>query len=105
MKKKIKMATGGQAGTMQALAGSVPNILDAILSLTENQSYSKEPIVNASNVRSMSTPYKFAFGGDVADLDEEQLAELQAKADEQGMTIEEILSFWYRRSTRRRMLK
>lgn len=88
--KKPKMANGGVAGI---IANNARPLLDGIMALLEgNSQYSNQPIVNASTMRNMATPYSnFAMGGTVDDYSEDELMELQLQADEMGITIEELL--------------
>lgn len=75
-------------------AQMIPNLSDSIIDLVENnpKAFSKQPIINATTMRNMVSPYShFAMGG-VAGIDESQLAELQQLADEQGITIEELIA-------------
>jgi hypothetical protein len=100
MKKKKRSLTQyvagtsatGVSGSMGGLYNQIPGILDGIIGMLENdpKAYSKEPTVNASVVRNMVSPY--AFGGQENGMDEEQLAQLQQMADDNGITIEELIS-------------
>lgn len=71
------------------LLKQIPGVADTIMGLFENNDYSSQPIVNASTIRGMKTPYSFALGGEVED--EDQLQKLQEMADEQGISIEELI--------------
>lgn len=72
----------------------IPQIADSIIDLIDNNpnAYSDEPIVNSSTMKNMKTPYSnnksFALGGDV---DEDQLAQLQELADENGISLEDLI--------------
>jgi hypothetical protein len=94
-----KMDTGGEAGAdestdwkqMTQLGGAGIQVADTILGLLEGNAsaQSKEPLVNISTVRTMTNPYKkFAVGGEAGDA----LEQLQAMADEQGISIEELIA-------------
>lgn len=87
-----KMANGGQVGADIISSAGKP-LLDMITGLIDGTpQYSAQPIVNANAMKNMATPYSFAMGGSVDDLSEEQLAELQEQADQQGITVEELLA-------------
>lgn len=87
-------ATGGQSSSpWLSMAQQIPGILDSIISLADNNSNAQttQPILNSSTMHSMVSPYsQFAFGGEDG-LDEDQLAQLQQMADDNGMTIEELI--------------
>lgn len=84
---KTKMATGGMAG----LANNAPQLLDAIVGIIDGgKPYDKQPIINPSTARAMVSPY--AFGGEAGGLTEEEYAQLQAAADEQGISIEDLIA-------------
>lgn len=140
-------ATGGVAsdglGGYSGLIQQIPAIADGIINLLEHNpnAYSDQPIVNASTMRGMVTPYKnmahggwikkavnpahkgyctpmtkatctpkrkalamtfkkhhgfhkAAYGDDGVGMDqlgEDQMMELQSMADEQGVTVEEMI--------------
>lgn len=95
MKRKInftrKMAMGGatRANLIDQLGSPV---LDMITSLLDNSSEKQDqPLVNASTLKNMSPYRNFGMGGSVDDLDEEELAQLQAEADDLGISVEELL--------------
>ncbi len=83
------MAMGGET-----IAGIGSSILPLLTQLLEGgQSFSKQPIVNASAVRNMASPYaNMAYGGSIEDLDESELQDLQDVADAQGISIEEAFA-------------
>lgn len=96
-------ATGGEAGATgsasaggagwMSLAQQIPGIADALINVFENdpRAYSRQPTLNADTMRQMVTPYNhFAMGGETG-FDEQTLAQLQAMADEQGISVEELL--------------
>lgn len=95
MKKKLtgkdranKFATGG---TAIQIAKQAPQILDSIIGLFESNpnAYSTQPTLNASTMKQMVTPYsKFGMGGQ---FDEETMAQLQQMAEENDMTVEELI--------------
>lgn len=91
-----KMAMGGNVNSgdgWESLLSSVPGILNGVMSLTDNTDYSRQPIMNASAIRNMATPYsspKMAMGGSIDDLDDDEMQALQEKADEMGMEPEEL---------------
>lgn len=104
-KDTAKFATGGVAGAADGLGGyggliqQIPGIADAIINIAENNpnAYSKEPTVNVSTMRGMQSPYKnFATGGEVGigDLDEDQIEQLQQIADQNGVTIEDLVEMY-----------
>jgi hypothetical protein len=90
---KPKMANGGVVGAnmINSLGGPILDTLTSLLDGTPD--YSAQPIVNAATIRNMATPYsRFAMGGTVDDLDEQELYDLQQEADERGMDIEDLLA-------------
>jgi len=83
---------GGQVGL--ALAQQAPNVLDTLIGALEgggNNKYSKEPLVNAAAMRGMVSPYAYGGEADGEEMAPEQLAELQAMAEENGVTVEEMM--------------
>jgi len=87
--------SAGQQTTL-GLAQQAPGILDALIGAFEGggTKYGKEPLVNAAAMRGMVSPY--AMGGevggmDMSGMDEEQMAQLQAMADENGISVEELV--------------
>lgn len=82
------MAMGGVANE---LIGEVPSILNSIMSMTNNNSYSRQPIVNSSAMRNMVSPY--AMGGTIDDLDDDEMADLKQQADENGISPEEMFDY------------
>ncbi|TXG81111.1 MAG: hypothetical protein E6R13_06875 [Spirochaetes bacterium] len=97
-----KMATGGEAAGAAATGGGgsgfgmnmlqmLPGIANQVIDLFENdpRRYSKQPTLNADTMHQMVTPYShFAMGGEI---DESTMAQLQAMADEYGITVEELM--------------
>lgn len=73
-------------GLVDGLASFLPSILQMIDGMGGNQTPSKQPLVNASTMRNMVSPY--GFGGEV---DEDTLAQLQELADAQGISVEELM--------------
>jgi hypothetical protein len=95
---KKRYPFGGEAmaaNPMLSLATQAPAVLDSIMSIFESSpnAYSKQPTLNANTMRGMVTPYSFAFGGSIEDLgiDEATLQQLQAMAEEQGISLEELI--------------
>lgn len=92
-----RYATGGATSSgfdWMNIAKMVPQLSDSLISLFENNpsAQTREPLINASTMRSMVSPYsKFATGGSIDNLSGDELAQLQAMAEEQGMTIEELI--------------
>lgn len=88
-----KLAMGGVIGANLINELGSP-LLDALTGLfDENSDYSNQPIVNANTIKNMATPYsKFAMGGTVDDLTEDELYQLQEEADERDMDIEDLLA-------------
>lgn len=95
--RKLDMYAGGGSvnpglniaiNTLPALLNGLTEILDS----PSPNSYSRQPIVNAATIKGMATPYsQFAFGGTVDDLSEEELAQVQEIADENGISVEDAL--------------
>ncbi len=82
-KYKPKMGLGGDVATSVA-----PTVFNSIMALLEgNKEYSAQPIINTSTARAMVSPY--AWGGTIDDLTDEELTQLQADADQQGISVEE----------------
>ncbi len=90
----VKPKTDGlnNLGGYSGLLSSIPGIANGIIDLFEKNpnAYSDQPIMNASTIKGMKTPYSFAMGGEVGD--EEELQQLQEMADEQGISIEELVA-------------
>jgi hypothetical protein len=90
-------ADGGTVGSpWLSLAGAIPTMADGLMSVLDGNpnAYSKEPIINASAARSMVSPYttkQFASGG-ISGLGEEEIKQLQELADQQGISIDELIS-------------
>lgn len=93
MNKKKSMSYNVYAGggAVEGLIGQAPGIANAIIGLLNNpNNYSNQPIVNASTMRNMSSPYiGMAYGGTIDDLDEDELSQLQQFADENDMSEED----------------
>lgn len=71
-------------------ASLIPAIGGLIETLADPPQYSRQPTMNAMTMRNMVSPYNnFAYGGDINDLDEDELADLQEKAQEAGMSVED----------------
>lgn len=90
-KRSLKKYASGTGSAGVALAGQIPGIADSIIDIFENNpnAYSTQPIFNGSTMRGMVSPYNnFAMGGEV---DDDQMEQLQAMADEQGITVEELM--------------
>jgi hypothetical protein len=78
------------AGQFAGLANSLVGIIDSI---GQDKDFQRQPTINRMTMRQMVTPYSnFAFGGELDGIDEGQLAQLQAMADEMGITIEELIA-------------
>lgn len=98
----VKFAGGGVAAGTAAggspwggLISQIPGVADNIISLFENNpnAYSRQPIVNATSMRDMVSPYtngKYAMGGE-SGMDDETMNQLQSMADEQGISVEELI--------------
>ena len=87
---------GMSSGMMGALK-QIPGFLDAVIGLAENnpKAYSKQPTLSASTMKTMVSPYNnFALGGETedVDMDEEQLSQLQQMADDNDISIEELIA-------------
>jgi hypothetical protein len=94
-------AVGGEAGDdeqrntdwagIAGMAGTGLQVANGLMALLENNptAQSKEPLVNASTVRTMVSPYsKFAMGGEA----DGAMEQLQAMADEMGITVEQLIA-------------
>lgn len=89
----VSTASGGSP--WGGLISQIPGVADNIISLFENNpnAYSRQPIVNATSMRDMVSPYtngKYAMGGE-SGMDDETMNQLQAMADEQGISVEELI--------------
>lgn len=94
---KPGMGTGGVAepgsrtamglGVATSVLGALPSLIDAF---DVPSGYSNQPLINAATMRNMATPYSgMAFGGTIEDLDEDEIAQVQQYAEENGITPEE----------------
>ena len=90
MKKSLNKYMNGTGSVGVGLAQQIPGVADALIDIFENnpKAYSTQPIVNASAMRTMVSPYKFGMGGEI---DDDQMEQLQVMADEQGITVEELI--------------
>lgn len=90
-------AAGGEVGATSGfnwggLAQQIPVIADGIIDLIENDPnrLSTQPTINAATMKTMVSPYNhFAMGGE---MDEETMAQLEAMAEENGITVEELIA-------------
>lgn len=69
---QVRMATGGQVGGGWNMAAQMlPQIGNALMSILDKPGYTNQPIMNAQTAKNMTSPY--AFGGELDDIDNEQL--------------------------------
>lgn len=88
-----EIGVSGGAGWGQ-YAQMIPQVMDGIIDIIDNNpnKYSKQPTLNASTMRNMVDPYnKFAFGGEMGDMNEETMSQLQEMADAQGISVEDLI--------------
>lgn len=92
---KTTFGIGGMVGGPVGMGIDVASkgIMELINTLSNDpRAVSDEPIVNTSTTKNMFSPYKYAMGGDIDQYSDEELAELQAQADQYGISIEELLA-------------
>ena len=81
-----KMELGGEVGEGARL-------LEGLIGLLNNKrNITTQPILSKTAINNMSNPYSgMALGGTVEDLTQEEYEQLQQKADEEGVSVEELL--------------
>lgn len=88
------MSSEDAASLIDANAGGISSMVTGMIDLLGQESVDNtQPILTASTINNMANPYSrtMAFGGDIEDLTQEEYAQLAARAEEMGITIEELV--------------